>query len=125
MARALLLVPHFWDPVCVPLGVSSLKSYAERAGHAVELCDFNTVSSIIHAKRAYFEEGMRQFPYWKRWNIERNGTEMLATHQRNRAVVVELAGIVVAELGEIPHVLVFFGNEAMHVFRHEFEARRM
>ena len=21
MARALLVVPHFWDPVCVPLGV--------------------------------------------------------------------------------------------------------
>ena len=33
MARALLLVPHFWDPVCVPLGVCSLKAYADRAGH--------------------------------------------------------------------------------------------
>ena len=54
MARALLLVPHFWDPVCVPLGVCSLKAYADRAGHDVRLYDFNTVSSIIGAKRLYF-----------------------------------------------------------------------
>ena len=29
MSNVLLIVPHFWDPICVPLGVSSLKAYAE------------------------------------------------------------------------------------------------
>lgn len=96
MARALLIVPHFWDPVCVPLGVSSLKAYAETAGHHVELFDFNTVPDVFAAQRAYFEEGKRQFPYWSKWNIERNGTEMLAIHQlmylyaRNRSNYPEL-----------------------------------
>lgn len=27
MAKVLLIVPPFWDPVCVPLGISSLKAY--------------------------------------------------------------------------------------------------
>lgn len=81
MTKALLIVPPFWDPVCVPLGVSSLKAYAATSGHQVELFDFNTVPEVFAAQRAYFEEGKRQFPVWHKWNIERNGTEMLALHQ--------------------------------------------
>ncbi|MDW6005407.1 B12-binding domain-containing radical SAM protein [Vibrio mangrovi] len=81
MTKALLLVPHFWDPVCVPLGVSSLKAWAEIYGHQVDLFDFNTVAGIFDAQRQYFDEGKKQFPEWKLWNIERNGTEMLAQHQ--------------------------------------------
>ena len=81
MTRALLIVPHFWDPVCVPLGITSLKAYVESAGHRVEVYDFNTVPKVFSAQRAYYEEGERQFPYWKKWYIERNGTEMLALHQ--------------------------------------------
>ncbi len=81
MANALLLVPHFWDPVCVPLGISSLKAHAERHGHRVHLFDFNTVHDVFGIQREYFEEGKRQFPQWHNWNIERNGTEMLSLHQ--------------------------------------------
>ncbi|RZP96971.1 radical SAM protein [Vibrio vulnificus] len=81
MTKALLMVPHFWDPVCVPLGVSSLKAWAEMYGHQVDLFDFNTVASVFDAQRQYFEEGKQQFPEWNLWNIERNGTEMLAQHQ--------------------------------------------
>jgi len=81
MTRALLIVPHFWDPVCVPLGITSLKAYAERAGHHVDLFDFNTVPEVFGAQRDYFEEGKRQFPYWQKWYIERNGAENLALHQ--------------------------------------------
>ncbi|MCI2286144.1 cobalamin-dependent protein [Colwellia sp. MSW7] len=81
MTKALLMVPHFWDPVCVPLGVSSLKAWAELYGHTVDLFDFNTVASVFDAQRQYFEEGKRQFPEWNLWNIERNGTEMLAQDQ--------------------------------------------
>ena len=81
MAKALLIVPHFWDPVCVPLGISSLKAYAEKYGHHVDLFDFNTLPEIFKMQRNYFEEGKLQFPYWNKWNIERNGTEMLAIHQ--------------------------------------------
>ena len=81
MEKALLFQPPFWDPVCVPLGISSLKSYAEQFNHHVELFDYNTNPKIFGIQKKYFEEGKRQFPYWKNWNIERNGTEMLAFHQ--------------------------------------------
>ena len=81
MTKALLVVPHFWDPVCLPLGICSLKAYAEQFGHKVELLDLNTVGSIFRFQYLYFQEVMRQFPRWKRWNIERNATEMLAMHQ--------------------------------------------
>jgi hypothetical protein len=81
VAKALLIVPHFWDPVCVPLGISSLKAYAEGHGHSVDLFDFNTVPEVFAAQRAYFSECKAQFPYFQAWNIERNGTEMLAIHQ--------------------------------------------
>ena len=81
MTRALLIVPHFWDPTCVPLGVSSLRAHAARAGHEVALFDFNTVPEIFAAQRLYFEEVERQLPQWRHWNIERNGTDVLAMHQ--------------------------------------------
>jgi len=96
VARVLLIVPHFWDPVCVPLGISSLKAFADAHGHEVELFDFNTVPEIFGIQRAYFSEIKVQFPYFTDWNIERNGTEMLAIHQmlylfaRNRPNYVEM-----------------------------------
>src|SRR5215469_787124 len=96
MAKVLLMVPHFWDPVCVPLGISSLKAFAESHGHEVDLFDFNTVPEVFAVQRAYFNECKSQFPYFSDWNIERNGTEMLAIHQilylfaRNRPNYPEL-----------------------------------
>jgi radical SAM superfamily enzyme YgiQ (UPF0313 family) len=81
MARALIVMPNFWDPLCPPMGISSLKAYAERAGHQVTVADFNTLSVVGITERAYFDEGRRQFPFWKDWNIERNGAEMFAMHQ--------------------------------------------
>jgi hypothetical protein len=50
------MVPHFWDPVCVPLGISPLKAYAESHGHTVDLFDFNTVPEVFAVQRAYFTE---------------------------------------------------------------------
>ena len=81
MAKVLLMVPHFWDPVCVPLGISSLKAFADFRGHEVDLFDFNTVPEVFAVQWAYFNECKSQFPYFSDWNIERNGTEMLAIHQ--------------------------------------------
>mgnify|MGYP003964109361 FL=1 len=81
MSNTLLIVPHFWDPVCVPLGVSSLKSYAEREGHQVDLLDFNTNDQIFKLQNKYFLTVLKMFPYMERWNIFRNGTEMLSIHQ--------------------------------------------
>ncbi|MGJ0535350.1 B12-binding domain-containing radical SAM protein [Methylocystis sp.] len=79
--KALLIVPPFWDPVCVPLGISCLKAYAEAAGHSIDLFDFNTQTELFSLQRRYFNVGKRLFPRWSRWNIERNGTEALAMHQ--------------------------------------------
>ena len=81
MQKTLLIVPHFWDPICVPLGISSLKAYLEQFNHSVDLFDYNAIPSIFGMQKKYFEEGKRQFPYWNKWNIERNGTDMLAFHQ--------------------------------------------
>lgn len=81
MQKTLLIVPHFWDPICVPLGICSLKAYVEQFNHKVDLFDYNTVPKIFGMQRKYFEEGMRQFHYWQKWNIYRNGTDMLAFHQ--------------------------------------------
>jgi radical SAM superfamily enzyme YgiQ (UPF0313 family) len=81
MTKALLIVPHFWDPICVPVGISSLKPFVEQFGHQVDLFDFNTKSNVWDIQQRYFKEGTAQFPYWKNWNISRNGTEMLSLHQ--------------------------------------------
>lgn len=96
MAKVLLMVPHFWDPVCVPLGITSLKAFVEQSGHEVEVFDFNTVPEVFGVQRAYFAECKAQFPHFQDWNIERNGTEMLSIHQmlylfaRNRPNYKEL-----------------------------------
>ena len=79
--NVLLLLPPFWDPVCVPLGISSLKAFAERYGHSIDIFDFNSRPEIFGLQRRYFELGKRMFPRWNLWNIERNGTEALAEHQ--------------------------------------------
>lgn len=81
MTVGLLIVPHFWDPVCVTLGISSLKAHAEQAGHQVTLFDYNTIPSVYRNQTNYFNMGKQMFPKWNNWNIERNGTEMLALHQ--------------------------------------------
>ena len=81
MSKALLITPPFWDPICPPLGVASLKSFAEINGHQVSIVDFNTHPKIFRAQTEYFDEILRQFPYMKKWNIVRNGTEMLSLHQ--------------------------------------------
>ena len=81
MSNILLIVPHFWDPICVPLGVSSLKAYVEDEGHHVDLLDFNTNNQIFKMQNKYFLTVLEMFPYMERWNIFRNGTEMLSIHQ--------------------------------------------
>lgn len=81
MARALLLVPNFWDPLCPPVGISALKAYAQREGHQVNAVDFNTVGIVGRTQRDYFDEGRAQLPSWRDWNVERNGAEAFALHQ--------------------------------------------
>ena len=115
VAKVLLIVPHFWDPVCVPLGISSLKAFAGEHDHDVELLDFNTIPEIFSVQRAYFTECKNQFPHFKDWNIERNGTEMLAIHQmlylfaRNRSnypeLVAEVLNMDQRDMGQFMHQL--------------------
>lgn len=81
MSKLLLLVPPFWDPVCVPLGAASLNAYAKLHGHASVIFDFNSDSEVFGLQKRYFSEVMRQFPKWGDWAIQRNGTEVLALHQ--------------------------------------------
>ena len=81
MSKALLITPPFWDPICPPLGIVSIKSFAEKNGHVVNILDLNTSQKIFKIQEEYFSEIKNQFPYMKKWNIERNGTEMLSLHQ--------------------------------------------
>ncbi len=81
MSKALIITPPFWDPVCPPLGMASLKAFAESNGHLVNILDLNTYNSVFKIQNEYFNEVVTQFPYMKNWNIARNGTEMLSIHQ--------------------------------------------
>ncbi|MDY6946333.1 MAG: radical SAM protein [Pseudomonadota bacterium] len=115
MATALLIVPHFWDPVCVPLGVSSLKAYAEAHGHTVRLLDVNGEPAIFGLQHQYFQEVLRQFPRWRNWNVQRNGTEVLALHQiaflsarsspRYREIIAEILNVREDSLGQVVEAL--------------------
>lgn len=92
----------------MPLGISSLKAFAERSGYSVDLFDFNTRPEIFGLQRQYFELGKRLFPRWRRWNIERNGTELLALHQiaylngRNHEGYAEMIGEILNVAAENP-----------------------
>ncbi|MDG1843526.1 MAG: hypothetical protein P8I98_04315 [Nitrospinaceae bacterium] len=66
MSSILLIVPHFWDPICVPLGVSSLKTYVEGEGHHVDLLDLNTNDQIFKLQNKYFLTVLKMFPYMER-----------------------------------------------------------
>ena len=46
MTRALLILPNFWDPLCPPLSIASLKAFAEKAGHQVNITDLNTLGVV-------------------------------------------------------------------------------
>ena len=50
-------------------------------GNRINIVDLNTHAEIFGAQTEYFNEIQRQFSYMKKWNIERNGTEMLSLHQ--------------------------------------------
>lgn len=81
MLDCLLLVPPFWDPVCVPLGVSSLNAYLKTNGLASDVYDYNVDPQLFGIQKRYFDAIKSIFPFWNDWNIERNGTEMFALHQ--------------------------------------------
>lgn len=79
--RILLFMPPFWDPLCPPMGMASLKSYLEQRGHQVTIYDFNTDPKVFPLQYKYFEMGAKQLPQWKNWNIRRNGCDCLSQHQ--------------------------------------------
>lgn len=74
-------MPHFWDPLCPPMGITSLKSYLEERGHQVFIYDFNSDPEIFTIQYKYFDLGAQQIPKWKKWNIRRNGVDCLSQHQ--------------------------------------------
>jgi hypothetical protein len=49
--------------ICVPLGVSSLKTYVEGEGHHVDLLDFNTNDQIFKLQNKYFLTVLKIFPF--------------------------------------------------------------
>lgn len=74
-------MPSFWDPICPPQGIVSLKSYIEDLGYEVFIRDFNTDPKLFSLQRKYFELGLKFFPHWKFLNIFRNGPRYFARHQ--------------------------------------------
>lgn len=77
----LLVVPPFWDPVCVPLGPASLNAFVKCHGFRSDIFDINTVPEIYRLQREYFCELTTQFPRWSHLSVERNATEILSLHQ--------------------------------------------
>ena len=81
MKKILLVMPPFWDPICAPQGIVSLRSYLERLGYEVHIRDFNTDLELFSLQRKYFEIGLKYFPHWNFLNIFRNGPRYFARHQ--------------------------------------------
>lgn len=79
--KILLIMPPFWDPICPPQGIVSLKSYLEKRGYEVHIADFNVDGRLFALQRKYFDLGMGHFPQWKFLNIPRNGPRYFARHQ--------------------------------------------
>ena len=74
-------MPPFWDPICPPQGIVSLKSYLDDRGHDVNIIDLNTDGQLFALQQKYFELAMSYFPQWKFLNIPRNGPRYFARHQ--------------------------------------------
>jgi hypothetical protein len=79
--KILLIMPPFWDPICPPQGIVSLKSYLDGRGYEVNIVDFNTDGYLFSLQQNYFELAISKFPQWKFLNIPRNGPRYFARHQ--------------------------------------------
>jgi radical SAM superfamily enzyme YgiQ (UPF0313 family) len=79
--KLLLIMPPFWDPICPPQGIVSLKSYLDQRGYEVTITDFNTDGSLYRLQQEYFKLAVEHFPQWKYLNIPRNGPRYFARHQ--------------------------------------------
>jgi len=79
--RILLIMPPFWDPICPPQGIVSLKAYLDTKGYTVYISDLNLDSNIFNLQRRYFELIISYLPHWRYLNIYRNGPRYFARHQ--------------------------------------------
>ncbi len=74
-------MPPFWDPICPPQGIVSLKSYLDTRGYEVDIVDFNTDGNLFSLQQKYFELAKSYFPQWEFLNIPRNVPRYFARHQ--------------------------------------------
>lgn len=79
--KVLLIMPPFWDPICPPQGIVSLKSYLDNRGYEVTISDFNTDGYLFSLQQKYFKLAISHFPQWEFLNIPRNGPRYFARHQ--------------------------------------------
>ncbi|MHA2039546.1 MAG: B12-binding domain-containing radical SAM protein [Promethearchaeota archaeon] len=79
--KLLLIMPPFWDPICPPQGIVSLKSYLDNRGYEVDIVDFNTDGYLFSLQQKYFELAKSHFPQWEFLNIHRNVPRYFARHQ--------------------------------------------
>jgi hypothetical protein len=79
--KLLLIMPPFWDPICPPQGIVSLKSYLDKKGYDVNIVDLNTDGYLFGLQQKYFDRAISHFPHWKFLNIPRNGPRYFARHQ--------------------------------------------
>jgi len=79
--KLLLIMPPFWDPICPPQGIISLKAYLEIRDYEVAIVDFNTDGNLFGLQQKYFELVKSFFPHWEFINIPRNVPRYFARHQ--------------------------------------------
>ncbi|MBI4682360.1 MAG: radical SAM protein [Nitrospirae bacterium] len=79
--KILLIMPPFWDPICPPQGIVSLKAYLDNRGYEVHIVDLNTDGNLFKLQQKHFELATSNFPQWKFLNIPRNGPRYFARHQ--------------------------------------------
>ncbi len=79
--KILLVMPPFWDPICPPQGIVSLKAFLQARGHEVHIDDFNTDGPLFALQKKYFEHCLAECPHWKLLSIFRNGPRYFSRHQ--------------------------------------------
>ena len=74
-------MPPFWDPICPPQGIVSLKSYLDARGYEVNIVDLNSDGNLFSLQQKYFELAKSYFPHWEFINMPRNVPRYFARHQ--------------------------------------------
>jgi hypothetical protein len=78
--KVLLALLPFWTPLIPPMGIASLKSYAEKYGHRVKTVDATVEEQFKEVYNRYFDVLRKFVPENKRGNFYNVGHDVMQNH---------------------------------------------